>query len=71
LSNEWAVAKQLTVKNYIIIIHVFISIFKVPPKIIVKNPVVDLDGDEMTRIIWTMIKEKVFNVHMYKQCFIL
>ena len=24
-----------------------------------KNPVVDLDGDEMTRIIWTQIKEKV------------
>lgn len=25
----------------------------------VENPVVDLDGDEMTRIIWTMIKEKL------------
>jgi len=28
-------------------------------KIKVANPVVDLDGDEMTRIIWTMIKEKL------------
>ncbi|CAO3588271.1 unnamed protein product [Absidia cylindrospora] len=28
-------------------------------KIIVKNPVVDLDGDEMTRIIWQFIKEKL------------
>lgn len=28
-------------------------------KIIVKNPVVELDGDEMTRIIWTFIKEKL------------
>ena len=28
-------------------------------KIKVDNPVVDLDGDEMTRIIWQMIKEKV------------
>lgn len=28
-------------------------------KIAVANPVVDLDGDEMTRIIWKMIKEKV------------
>ena len=28
-------------------------------KIVVENPVVDLDGDEMTRIIWTMIKDKV------------
>ncbi len=28
-------------------------------KIIVKNPVVELDGDEMTRIIWKSIKEKL------------
>jgi len=28
-------------------------------KIKVNNPVAELDGDEMTRIIWTMIKEKV------------
>ncbi len=28
-------------------------------KIKVANPVVELDGDEMTRIIWTMIKEKL------------
>ena len=28
-------------------------------KIKVKNPVVDLDGDEMTRIIWSFIKEKL------------
>jgi isocitrate dehydrogenase len=28
-------------------------------KIKVANPVVDLDGDEMTRVIWTMIKEKL------------
>ena len=26
-------------------------------KIKVKNPVVELDGDEMTRIIWSFIKE--------------
>ncbi|NBX04495.1 MAG: NADP-dependent isocitrate dehydrogenase, partial [Alphaproteobacteria bacterium] len=26
-------------------------------KITVKNPVVDLDGDEMTRIIWKQIKD--------------
>jgi len=29
------------------------------PKIEVKNPVVELDGDEMTRIIWSFIKEKL------------
>ncbi len=28
-------------------------------KIVVKNPVVDMDGDEMTRIIWALIKEKL------------
>jgi len=28
-------------------------------KIKVTNPIVELDGDEMTRIIWTMIKEKM------------
>jgi isocitrate dehydrogenase len=28
-------------------------------KITVANPVVDLDGDEMTRVIWAMIKEKL------------
>jgi len=29
------------------------------PKIKVANPVVELDGDEMTRIMWTFIKEKL------------
>jgi isocitrate dehydrogenase len=33
------------------------------PKIKVKNPVVELDGDEMTRIIWQLIKDKL--VHPY------
>ncbi len=31
-------------------------------KIKVKNPVVELDGDEMTRIIWQVIKDKVCRV---------
>ncbi len=30
-----------------------------PQKIAVKNPVVELDGDEMTRIIWSFIKEQL------------
>lgn len=30
-------------------------------KIIVKNPVVELDGDEMTRIIWKKIKERLIH----------
>ena len=28
-------------------------------KIVVKNPIVELDGDEMTRIIWSFIKKKL------------
>ncbi len=28
-------------------------------KIKVENPVVELDGDEMARVIWKMIKEKL------------
>ncbi|MBY5400206.1 NADP-dependent isocitrate dehydrogenase, partial [Rhizobium leguminosarum] len=32
-------------------------------KIKVTNPVADLDGDEMTRIIWQLIKDKL--IHPY------
>ena len=32
-------------------------------KIKVTNPVVEMDGDEMTRIIWRLIKEKL--IHPY------
>ncbi len=32
-------------------------------KIKVANPVVELDGDEMTRIIWRLIREKL--IHPY------
>ena len=31
-------------------------------KIKVKNPVVELDGDEMTRIIWKLIKEELITI---------
>jgi isocitrate dehydrogenase len=31
-------------------------------KIKVNNPVVELDGDEMTRIIWKFIKDKLIHV---------
>ena len=33
------------------------------PKIKVANPIVDMDGDEMTRIIWSFIKDKL--IHPY------
>lgn len=32
--------------------------------IIVKDPIVEMDGDEMTRIIWKMIKEKLLFPHL-------
>jgi len=34
------------------------------PKIKVENPVVELDGDEMTRIIWDFIKQKLILPHL-------
>jgi len=33
--------------------------FRHVEKIKVANPVVELDGDEMTRVIWQMIREKL------------
>lgn len=32
--------------------------------ILVKNPIVEMDGDEMTRIIWQMIKDKLLAPHL-------
>ena len=34
------------------------------PKIKVANPVAELDGDEMTRIIWQFIKDKLILPHL-------
>ena len=34
------------------------------PKIKVANPVVELDGDEMTRIIWQLIREKLIQPYL-------
>jgi isocitrate dehydrogenase len=33
-------------------------------KISVKNPVIDLDGDEMTRVIWQLIKDKLIRPYL-------
>ena len=33
-------------------------------KIVVKNPVVDMDGDELTRFIWKLIKDKLVFPHL-------
>jgi isocitrate dehydrogenase len=37
---------------------------RIMAKIQVKTPLVELDGDEMTRIIWAMIKEKLILPHL-------
>eukprot|EP00116_Pleurobrachia_bachei_P015221 sb/3475483/ len=37
-------------------------------KIKVDNPVVELDGDEMTRIIWQMIKDKLIFPYLELDC---
>ena len=34
------------------------------PKIKVKNPLVELDGDEMTRIIWQWIREQLIQPYL-------
>ena len=52
--------------------HVFFEFLKSPQvlpgffmtKIKVKNPVVELDGDEMTRIIWSFIKDKLIKPYL-------
>ena len=36
-----------------------------PSKIKVANTVVDLDGDEMTRIIWKFIKDRLILPYLY------
>ena len=33
-------------------------------RIAVKNPIVELDGDEMTRIIWAMVKDKLLHPYL-------
>ena len=37
---------------------------KTMSKIKVENPIVELDGDEMTRIIWQMIKDKLIDPYL-------
>lgn len=29
------------------------------PKIVARNPIVEMDGDEMTRVIWDMVKHQL------------
>ena len=35
-------------------------------KIAMKTPIVEIDGDEMTRIIWKGIKDKLINPFVWK-----
>ena len=34
------------------------------PKIEMKTPLVEMDGDEMTRVLWSMIKDKLLNPYI-------
>ena len=45
--------------NIIIIVNFGVYQSWVKLKITVKNPIVEMDGDEMTRIIWQFIKDKL------------
>ena len=38
------------------------------PKIQMKTPLVEIDGDEMTRVMWAMIKEILLQPHIDLQC---
>ncbi len=40
-------------------------------RIKVENPIVEMDGDEMTRVIWEKIKEKVSNIKYNSICIVL
>lgn len=43
------------------------------PKIKVKTPVVELDGDEMTRVIWSAVKNRLILPHpdVHLKCYAL
>lgn len=40
------------------------AVRRLSSKIQVKNPIVEMDGDEMTRIIWARIKDKLINPYL-------
>ena len=54
-------AKQVTNRLNLTGQRGFAASFK---KVQVANPVVDMDGDEMTRIIWQWIKERVSSLEI-------
>lgn len=45
-------------------LRTFASSVPAASKIKVKNPIVEMDGDEMTRIIWARIKDKLINPYL-------
>src|SRR5215813_476690 len=45
-------------------VHKVIQHAPMAPKIKVKNPIVEMDGDEMTRIIWRFIKDKLITPYL-------
>lgn len=59
-SLSW-VYKKAGTSEQVYLLHVFV-LDSDGGKIKVEGSVVELDGDEMTRIIWEKIKEKVLNI---------
>lgn len=48
--------------------HTVKSNYATESRIVAKNPVVEMDGDEMTRIIWENIKEKLIFPYVKVEC---
>jgi len=64
LSPVHITPKTNVTKGFVKTNKVQIASFGSAKKISVKNPVVEMDGDEMTRVIWSMIKEKLILPHL-------
>ncbi|EYU34732.1 hypothetical protein MIMGU_mgv1a005695mg [Erythranthe guttata] len=45
-------------------VRCFAAVAAAPEKVRVQSPIVEMDGDEMTRVIWKMIKDKLIFPHL-------
>lgn len=57
-----AVRSLLEIVRFYFVSYISIVSGAASSRIKVENPVVELDGDEMTRIIWAKIKDKVCHI---------
>lgn len=60
--------KKKTIITYVILFSYYILDATASTRILVKNPIVEMDGDEMTRIMWEKIKETLIFPYI-KVCF--